>query len=168
MINNILTSEEFQKAYSYSIRILSKRDYSRYKLKIKLQSQGFDESLIEEILNHLESKKFINEQNYAESKIKNWMTKGLSIDHIRQKLEQENISADNYFISQVFDEYKTDEDSQLESLIQKKCRSISSREMFDFNFEKKLIRYLLSKGHSYDMVQKAIDSYIRRFDEEEF
>ncbi len=167
MTNNQTTSEEFQRAYSYTIRILSKRDYSIHKLSQKLKERGFDQVTIDTVIDELVVKKFVNEENYAESKIKGWMQKGHSQDLISQKLELENIYVDDIFIQSVFDEYKISEDSQLKQLVEKKCRSIKSKEMLDFNFKKKLIRYLMSKGHSFDLAQQAIDSYIRRLDEEE-
>jgi regulatory protein len=64
---------DFKEAYSYALRLLSKRDYSEKALKQKL-SQKFPVEIVDELLRELKSQGFINEfeavKNYFLSKVK--------------------------------------------------------------------------------------------------
>jgi regulatory protein len=64
---------DFSEAYSYALKLLSKRDYSEKALKQKL-SQKFPVEVVNELLEELKAQGFVNEfeaaRNYFLSKVK--------------------------------------------------------------------------------------------------
>ncbi|EQC51687.1 hypothetical protein M901_2853, partial [Bacteriovorax sp. DB6_IX] len=61
--------EMFKTGYLYAIKLLTKRDYSKYKLKLKILSKSVTKEIADEIIAYLVSKKFLNEDNYIEARV---------------------------------------------------------------------------------------------------
>ena len=150
----------YKKAYLYSIRLLAKRDYSRYKLGLKLKEQGHSKNIIEALLDELTELKYLREDSYIEARIKGLMYKGFAPNYIIQKLQQENVTTTFDHIHEIFAEYNYTTHSQLTYLLEKKARSKTLEELVDFNFRKKLLRYFLTKGHSLNDGNQVIETYI--------
>jgi regulatory protein len=155
-----------KKAYLYAIRLLARRDYSRQKLYTKLSDQGYEKPLINKLLDELIEVGYLREDQYASARIKGFMFKGYSISYIQQKLAQENVGVEMSLIEEIFEEYSYSHRSQLEYLLEKKTRSKTRAELVDFNFRKKLLRYFISKGHSINDGNKAIERAIRAVEDE--
>ncbi|EPZ50300.1 regulatory protein RecX [Bacteriovorax sp. BAL6_X] len=145
----------FKRAYQYCIWLLSKRDYSRYKLSQKLYEKKYT-PFIDQLLDFLEEAKYLQEEQYIRTRIKTFMYKGLSKRNILNKLRSERVEPSTELIDELFDEYRYTENGQLRDLINKKLRSKGVSALEDFNFKQKLIRFLLSKGHSYDKINTEL------------
>jgi regulatory protein len=141
------------KAYLYLIKIISNRDYSEYKLREKLKLKNFLNEEIEEAINEIKTKGYLREEIYAEARIKNFMQKGYSPDHIMQKLSQEHLSVSQDDIEVLFTDYQTSPENQIEQLIRKKIRGKSE---LTYEEQCKIIRYLISKGHDYEISKKHV------------
>ena len=94
------------------------------------------------------------------------MHKGYSPQSIQRKLREEYVEVEMEFITNILNEYQTTPTTQIQYLIEKKTRHISSEELVDFNFRKKLLRYLISKGHDLSLASKEIEKKIRRQNDE--
>ncbi len=144
-----------KEAYSYSIKLLSKRDYSSFKLKQKLSAQNYIDSEIIEIINILKDRKFINDKSYALSRAKSFASKGLSNNFLIRRLEQEELYLDDEEINALRAEYNLLESDIINQLINKKLKfQKTAKNSEELQKQKiKLISYLASKGHSYDSIQ---------------
>jgi regulatory protein len=119
-------------------------------VRTKLERLGADESLSQEIINHLTENRFLDDRRFVEAyvqgklRIKKWgrqkIKSALFQKRLDAKLIQEGIYA---FIS--------DEEYQLvmESLIERKNRELSSEKHPQIK-KQKLMRFLLSRGFQYD------------------
>lgn len=145
-----------KKAYQTLIRLLGFKDYSEHKLREKLKERGFNPDEIDDAINEVKEKKYLREDLYAESRAKAFMNKGYSQNFIRQKLSQEHVSVSEEFIDEIYDEHKYSEEDQIKELIQKKLRG---KMIEDYNHEAKVIRFVLSKGHSFDSIKSALKQY---------
>lgn len=159
--------DSYKKAYNYLIRILTKRDYSRFKLEEKLRERKYDQDLIKSVIEDLIEKRFLREENYTEARIKGLIYKGLAPRFIIQKLNQERIAITEDDVLEILSEQHTDTNSQLDNLIDKKWRKLTIDQMLDFNFKQKLIRFLLTKGHDYKSIESRIQHYIGSKNEDE-
>lgn len=157
--------EMFKTGYLYAIKLLTKRDYSKYKLKLKILSKSVTKEIADEIIAYLVSKKFLNEDNYIEARVKSLMLKGYSKEYIVEKLYSEQLQCSTDTIDELFNEYKFSEEIQITHLLEKKLRGKSVNDLIDFNFRKKLLRYFVSKGHSIDETNKVMENFLRRGDE---
>lgn len=149
-------TRSFKRAYHYCIWLLSKRDYSRFKLSRKLYEKKYT-PYIDELLDFLEEVRYLQEEQYIRTRIKTFMYKGQSKRNIINKLRAERLNVEGSIIEEIFEEYRYTENNQLRELIHKKIRSKGVEALDDFNFKQKLIRFLLSKGHSYDKINTEIN-----------
>jgi regulatory protein len=150
---NIDSNPQFKKCYIDAIRILTPRDYSEHKLRTKLQDREHDEEIIQQVILYLIEKKLFNEDIYIEARIKGLARKNLSARFIQQKMNQEHIKVDLETIDEILGNAQIEPVDQLNSLIEKKLRS-----MREFDREK-VLRFLISKGHSYSAAKLALNSY---------
>lgn len=156
--------EENKKAYSYAIKLLTIKDYSRSKLEKKLLERSFDSSIVQNILDELVEKGFLREDLYAEARIKAFMFKRYSMHFIGQKMAQEGVKVGLEQIAEIFDEYKMTETQQMTELIHKKIGRIDLSSL-DFESKEKLkgkiIRHLLSKGHQLSLAIQMTEKAMR-------
>jgi len=154
-----------QRIYNYSIHLLARQDYSEFKLKQKLRSKKDNlPHEIEEVLQTLKARGLLREENYRRLFIRKWMMKGESEDKIRQRAAMEKLQFESDEFKMIENELGfTDEDS-LQKLIEKKLRS---KEIPD-NYEEKMalrnkvLRFLVTKGHSFDDCKRALNQYFNK------
>ena len=146
-----------QQAYNYLVKILSSRDYSEHKLREKLREKKYPASEIEAAITEIKSRGLLREEVFTESRIRSFMNKGLSVNHIRQKLRQEHLTANDEQIQEIFEENQVSEDQQIERLARKK---MGSKTDLDFNEQGKILRYLISKGHDYTLSKKVLGTLV--------
>lgn len=163
MINN---QTEFKDIYVATIKILTRQDYSRYKLKSKLIHKGYEEDLVEEVLERVIKDGFLREDYYIESRVKSLMYRYYSKEYIFDFLTQEHLKISQGDISRIFDEYGINENDQASSLLQKKLVSINREKLSDLCFLNKikarLINYLASKGYDLDLCEQLVDSALKK------
>ncbi|MCK5884738.1 MAG: RecX family transcriptional regulator [Bacteriovoracaceae bacterium] len=142
--------KETKKAYSYLIRLISKRDYSRYKLEQKLRERGHSHQAIDESIAEIISLNYLREDNYIEARIKGFMHKNCSMSYIRSKLAEEYLDIEISLIDSIFIEHGISETDQITRIIYKKLPS-SPRADLDYDsrikIENRVLRYLYGKGH---------------------
>ena len=148
---NPILKEKNSKAYLYSIRLLSRQDYSEYKLTKKLKTSGFSEVEIENAITKAKEKGYLTENNYAQLRIKGFMNKNYSMRYIQQKLKQEYVNISIELIDSIYKEHGLTEEQQIMNLIEKKSRTLTSdNKTVDFKkkCKQKLLSYLGCKGHN--------------------
>ena len=147
-----------QTAYQKSITLLAKKDYSHAKLTEKLLKFGFDELEVQETIQILVDKKFLNEDEYIRGKVIASLKRNYSNKYIIHKLEAESLSISTEIINQVRDEIKLSEYDQIKYLINKK---MAHKKIESQSLKMKISSYLNSKGFDYydysDLLDKAIN-----------
>lgn len=148
---------DHQRAYSYTVKLLTGRDYSEKKLREKLQLKKYPRNIIDEVLSEIKERGFLREESYVEARIKAFMNKGYSKRYILQKISQEAEQINQETITEIFNEYRTTEEDQVKRLIQKKIPKILP---IDFEEKKKvfqkILRFVVSKGHNPSLAFKFI------------
>jgi regulatory protein len=147
-----------KQAYDYSIRLLTKRDYSIHKLTQKLILKHFEQEHINEVIDKLIEKKYIREDEYAHSRAKQLIEKGYANNYIIQKLEHEFLPVNSIDFELLREELGQSSKFQLEQLIEKKLRfkSIPTDHDEKMKLKQKLTAYLGSKGYSYDEINTQL------------
>jgi regulatory protein len=144
------TNPNLKAAYRIAIQLLTKKDYSRFKLKEKLKNKGFTEETCDQALNQLVDEKLLNEQNYIEARVKGLARKGQSISMILRKLQQEEIHLENFHVAEILDDNHIDQDEIIRELIDKKTRQLGPMPIEykkKMQYLAKIHRFLASKGH---------------------
>ncbi len=146
--------------YNYALRLLTGKDYSEKKLREKLKLKKFTPEEIKTVIDKLNEQGFIREEAYVEARTKAYMNRGYSKNFIKRKISGEVDSLNSDEIEEVFEENQVEEEDQIKKLIIKKMPKIKPK-----SFEErkkandKVMRFLMSKGHS---PSKAFQ-YIKKF-----
>ena len=90
-----------QDCYQSAIKLLTKRDYSRFKLQQKLSDKGYPSSDIHSTIEILLEKKYLREDYYTEARIKGLLRKNYGPYYIQQKLNEEEITCSFEEIDQI-------------------------------------------------------------------
>ncbi len=133
---------------NYALRLLSKKEYFSSELRKKLLQKGFPEEEVEETIQYLIEKGYINDEALKKRYIERYLEKGKSISYIKNKLYQKGISVD---IEISFE----DELKAALNLLRFKYRKSK-----DFQ---EVVKFLSYRGFSYNVISEAY----RIFTEEE-
>ncbi len=77
-----------------AISLLAQRDYSRESLDKKLQMLSKDYKLVQTVLDELEQERLLKNDRFAESFVRQHISRGKGPVRIKQELEQKGISAE--------------------------------------------------------------------------
>lgn len=156
-----------KQAYSYLVKLLSARDYSEHKLREKLREKKYPASEIDDAINEIKARGYLREDAYAEARIKAFMSKGYSVNYIKQKLQVEKLDVSYEVIQDVFDEHGESEIDQIKRLLSKKLRNVPKDKEEAFKEEQKAVRFALSKGHSPGNIFKTLKANFKGVEREE-
>ena len=154
-------SKQSLSAYESALKLLSQRDYSRFKLEQKLLSKRFNKHEVNEAIDQLEAMGLFNERIYIEMRLKAWINRGYSISNILFRCKVEHLKVELSQLQDLLSDLGVTECSQVEKLIDKKLRfvhlssNVSKEEKRAI--KQKVYRYILSKGHSSDLTLRVLD-----------
>lgn len=147
-----------QKAFSY----IGRRHHSAFEIRTKLRQKKYDNNLIEEIMNDLIAKKYIDDLEFARIftdeniRLKLWGKNKIKGELIKRGVDREKIS-------QVLNE-KFPEGNDLDNavdLARRKYKSLQKRNLEEMNLKQKLYAFLSSRGYDYETSKEAVDKIIR-------
>ena len=140
---------------SYSIRLLSSRDYPEKILEEKIQKKfsSAEKEEIQKVINFLKEKKYIDDERTAENFVRyrrEYFPRGRMM--IEQEMWKKKFSAE--VIAKAIQDHFTPEQEKkcCLDLLQKKLPSIQSKEENVAKQKEKLFRFLAGKGFNYAMI----------------
>jgi SOS response regulatory protein OraA/RecX len=148
--------------YNYSIHLLARQDYSEYKLRQKLRSKKDNlPHEIDEVISSLHERGLLREESYRRLFIRKWMIKGEAEDKIRKRGAMEKLKFEDDEFDKIEKELGFSDEDSIEKLVAKKLRFKDIPMEIDkkFKLRDKVIRFLISKGHSYEDSKKSISKY---------
>jgi regulatory protein len=153
--------EENKLAYNYSIRILSRKDYSVYKMQQKLKGRGHSKEIIDKTVDKLVEQNYIRENEYKRIRIKTLLVKKYSDSYIIQKCSQEMLDISKDDIDIIRKEYDIHDNDTIKYLIEKKLRykEIPTEWESKMKLKSKIMNFLKTKGYSYDLISKSISEF---------
>lgn len=149
-----------QRIYNYSIHLLARQDYSEFKLRQKLRSKKDNlPHEIEEVIQKLNERGLLREENYRRLFIRKWMLKGEAEDKIRKRGAFEKLEFEDDEFQKISEELGFTDNDSAQKLLSKKLRSkeIPQNKEDKIKLKMKLLRFLISKGHSYDEAKNALE-----------
>ncbi len=143
-------------AIRYAYRLLSYRDRSEKELTDKLRWKGFSEEIIQQTINHLSEKGFINDTALALSLRRIAEDAKLLGDRgVRIFLQRRGISEE--LIRNVFTDNDSDEVIRANKVVSKKLKAIENYS--DEEIKEKMWRFLVRKGYSFDTINKILRQF---------
>lgn len=163
--NTPVENADVKRIYNYCVHLIARQDYSEYKLRQKLRSkpQNLPHD-IDEAIEKLKTKGLLREASYRRLFIRKWMIKGESADKIKKRGAMEKLSFEEEEFEEAARELGLNDEDNLERLIQKKLRSkeIPTNPEEKYKLRDKVLRFLISKGHSYDEAKKGLANYFNK------
>lgn len=151
-----------QRIYNYCIHLLARQDYSEFKLRQKLRSKKNNlPHEIDEVILKLKERDLLREKSYRRLFIRKWMMKGESEQKIRQRGGMEKLEFEDEEFELIAIELGFNDLESLDKLIAKKlrCKEIPENYEEKSKLRDKVLRFLISKGHSFDESKKALKAH---------
>ena len=146
------TIEEFDKAKTKILKYIIYKKRSENEIRKKF-SKEFDENLLEDIIEYLKEANYINDKEYIEKAINNFMVlKNLSIKEIKYKLISKGLDKNKIedYICENKEELEEYEIKSAENIFYKKTNSMEDEE---------IKQYLLKKGYKLENISIAMENF---------
>jgi regulatory protein len=149
-----------------AFRYLGRRLLSENELRVKLKLKGYDENIIDEIIDELKKKQYLNDLEFARSfsseniKIKFWGKNKIKAELVKRGIKNE-------IISEVLLE-KFPEGNDLQNAVEiagKKYKLLLHRHLDQKKIKEKLYSFLFSKGYDYEVSREAVEKLINSEDD---
>lgn len=153
-----------RRIFNYCVHLLARQDYSEYKLRQKLRSKPQNlPHMIDEVMVKLKEKGLLRDESYRRLFIRKWMMKGEAEDKIRKRGSMEKLTFEAGEFEQCARELGFTDDESIEKLIAKKLRSreIPKDSAERYKLRDKVLRFLISKGHSYEDAKRSLSNYFQ-------
>lgn len=75
-------------AFSYAVNLLSRREYSEFEIRCKMQEKAFSEQEIEDTLAQLQYKNWQSDKRFTENYLRARAQRGYGVNRIKQELRQ--------------------------------------------------------------------------------
>ncbi|MFZ5986751.1 MAG: regulatory protein RecX [Bacillota bacterium] len=158
-IESIKKDVTFRSAKSKAVKYLSFKLLSEMELYGKLQTKGYDDDVITDVIIELKAMGYINDMIYAQKFVyERLKLKPKSKKMLRLELKNKGIPED--IIEEVLDSFDYDEDVAIERLVRKK---FGKYDLDDPKIVKKLYSFLLYRGFDLENV-KAVLNRIKTLD----
>ncbi|OPZ88008.1 MAG: Regulatory protein RecX [Firmicutes bacterium ADurb.Bin419] len=139
-------------ARSKAIKCISFKLLSEKELFIKLESKGFDEETIRNVIDDLKAIGYVNDKIYAQKFVfERSKLKPKSKKMLRMELSNRGITDD--IIDEVLENFEYDEVTIIERLIRKK---FGKYDLSDPKVEIKVISFLVHRGFCLEMIKKCL------------
>jgi len=148
-----------------AFRYLGRRQHSTTELRIKLKQKGYETELINQVLDDLKNKNYLDDTKFAEMFVEEKMKLKLwSEQKIRSELIKRGIKSE--IISDVLRNLIPDEDKLNNAMIiaSKKYDALKNRNVEKDVIKRKLITFLNSRGYNYDVIKEVCDKLIIEVD----
>lgn len=144
-----------------AFRYLGRRQHSTSELYIKLKQKGYETEFINEVLDDLKKKDYLDDTKFAEMfveekiKLKLWSEQKLRNELIKRGINSE-------IISDILRNKISDEDKLNNALIiaTKKYDILKNRNVDKDVIKRKLITFLSSRGYKYYVIKEVCDELI--------
>lgn len=148
-----------QEIYNTAIKLLTKRDYSRFKLSTRLNAKGFSPDEIDEVIEILLEKRFLREEGFTEDRMKSLVLKNYGPYFIEQKLAQEHLVFSDEVLQDLYLQLNLTPEDQIHSLVRKKLISLKSS-LTPEEKEAKLLSFVQNKGHCLEQASHIISTLL--------
>jgi SOS response regulatory protein OraA/RecX len=149
-------------AYSRAIKLLSKQDYSEFKIRTKLQALGLEEDQVDLAIEKVKKENFLNDERLKKNLVKKLIQKGYSPSFIRQKLECDGLFVKDDQILTIYGEEMITPKDQIKMLAEKKFNKSSIPNNSEVERQKvirKVLTFILAKGHDFDETLSYLEDH---------
>lgn len=152
-IDHIKDTINFRAAKSAAIKYLSLRVRSEKEVRLKLDMECFDNSVIDTVIEDLKSMGYINDKIYTTKYIYDRSKlKPISKKLLKFELQKKGISEE--VINEVLADWEIDEATIAEGLVKRK---FGKYDLHDEAVIKKVYSFLLHRGFGYELIEQLVN-----------
>ena len=129
-------------ALNYVMNLLSRREYSEFELRCKMQEKAFSEEDIDQAIAHCQQKNWQSDQRFTESYLNSRSQRGYGINRIKQELRLKGI--ESTIIEAVVSECELDWSALALKVLRKKFPDYKEKQ--PSKMRQKIWQYMLSHG----------------------
>lgn len=159
-IKQLERNVELYKIKDSAYRFLSRRDHSVKELKLKLIKKKFNKELINEVIEHLKSLNFLDDEKFAKSFCNELLeSKMYGSSRIQDELYKKGVNREivESVVPDEYDNEKYFENAKI--LASKKLSQIEQKENDSIKIKQKLYNYLTNKGYSGELINKIFQEF---------
>ena len=146
------SKEEFDKEKTKVLKYILYKKRSEYEIRNKF-SKSIEENLLDDIIEYLKEAKYINDGQFIEKTINNFMIlKNLSIKEIQYKLISKGLNKN------LIEDYIYNENEELNNYEIKSAKNIIYKKSNTMELED-IKTYLIKKGYKIENINSAIEQY---------
>lgn len=151
----VMTSVLPKRAKLRAMNILLKNDKTEKQLSDKLREGSYPQEIIDEAVAYVKSYGYVDDEryarNYAQYRIENKSRRQIETALMGKGIDKNIISA---VLDELYESSDVDEGQIIYNLAMKKCKGELPT---DDSERRKLYRFLLGKGYSYEQIRRALD-----------
>ncbi|WP_412841736.1 regulatory protein RecX [Aeromonas dhakensis] len=150
-------AEQLAAARAYAMRSLARRESAESELARRLRQQGYQEEVIEAVLDYCRGYNWVNDERYGAMAVRAGAAKGHGPLKIRFDLRRKGL--DDGQIDAAFEQPELD---WFELALELLERRANLADLADFKLRMKWLKYLLGRGFSQDQARYAISALQER------
>ncbi|MFM4931721.1 regulatory protein RecX [Aeromonas dhakensis] len=150
-------AEQLAAARAYAMRSLARRESAESELARRLRQQGYQEEVIEAVLDYCRGYNWVNDERYGAMAVRAGAAKGHGPLKIRFELRRKGL--DDGQIDAAFEQPELD---WFELALELLERRANLADLADFKLRMKWLKYLLGRGFSQDQARYAISALQER------
>ena len=156
-IKYLINRSELNKIKNQAFRFLSLRNHSSHELKLKLVKKNYPRELIDDAINQLREKDFINDREFAKQFIEEKINKKKSgFYKIKSELNKKGIERE------LIEELLSSLDSEISldnafKLAKKKYAQLIQKKIDNKKLNQKIFSFLASKGFETDIILSVLN-----------
>ena len=155
---NAITDENcFKLCMNTAIRLLSQRMHSIYEIRIKLKKKDFSYKIINKVIDELDKMNLLDDKQFTKNYIDELIYRGQGKYKIINSLQKRGIPKEIIDENLLELDDSDSEEKRAEEVLSKKIKSLAYKEIEPRKLKEKLIRHLISRGFSSDIVFKIVD-----------
>lgn len=136
------------KCKNYAVDLVSRKMYTEKEIRTKMMHKEFSQTAIDSVIDILKEYGYINDEAYAAIYCEHYMQK-YGVKKLEFELKNKGVSSE--IIENALSGINNDD--TLEEMIRKK---VGTKEL-DYKEYSKTVRYFLSKGFEYDVIQEILN-----------
>ncbi|MFQ2101886.1 regulatory protein RecX [Aeromonas sanarellii] len=145
--------EQLAAARAYAMRSLARRESAESELARRLRQQGYQEEVIEAVLDYCRGYNWVNDERYGAMAVRAGAAKGQGPLKIRFDLRRKGL--DDGQLDAAFEQPELDWFELAFALLERRA---SAAELDDFKLRMKWLKYLLGRGFTQDQARYAISA----------
>ena len=150
-------AEQLAAARAYAMRSLARRESAESELARRLRQQGYQEEVIEAVLDYCRGYNWVNDERYGAMAVRAGAVKGHGPLKIRFELRRKGL--DDGQIDAAFEQPELDWFELAFDLLERRAKIA---DLADFKLRMKWLKYLLGRGFTQDQARYAISALQER------